>query len=85
MNIKGFTVMSATAMLACAFASSANAAQCQSALNDLLAMDSYADATCSGDLSNANVARACSAALDLVEVRLSEYEQCMALDSGGPI
>lgn len=67
------------------FTLQAQAAQCQSAWNAVESMDRYADATCSGDLSNDGVARACSAALDLLEVRISEYEQCMALDSNGPL
>ena len=80
-NLKALALIGVLAV----FASGANAATCQAAWNAVETMDSYADATCSGDLSNGDVARACSAALDLLEQRISEYEQCMALDSNGPL
>jgi hypothetical protein len=67
-----------------ASATDARAAQCQAAWNEVLAMEDYADATCSLDLSDPGNARACEGALDLLEHRISEYEDCMAYDSGGP-
>jgi hypothetical protein len=65
-------------------ATDARAAQCQAALDAVESMEEYADATCSLDLSNPGNARACEGALDLLEHRISEYEDCMASDSGGP-
>ena len=84
MYTKNLKTLAAISLLA-VFASPADAAQCQAAWNEVESLDRFADLTCSGDLSNDNVARACTAVLDLLEYRIGEYEQCMALDANGPL